>query len=240
MTDPARSYVGEAMIDRLSPGAGKDDIDRELYRGIEYVTTAGVAGNVAEFGTFSGRTATVLAKGMADYCNLYAASEKAHGIEQRRLFLFDSFEGLPAASNPIDQRAPQIASGIWGPGVAKDASPDALLEMCAAYLDHSRIDIRAGWYRDTMPALDPSTRFALVHVDCDFYESTMDVLDRLFANDAFAAGCAIYFDDWYCNLGSPDFGEQKAWADCVAKYQPRFSDWGAYATVGRRFIIHRS
>jgi hypothetical protein len=56
---------------------------------------------------------------------------------------------------------------------------------------------------------------------------------------AFANGCALYFDDWYCNRGSPDFGEQRAWAECVAKYQPRYADWVPYATMGRRLIIHR-
>jgi hypothetical protein len=123
--------------------------------------------------------------------------------------------------------------------VAKDAPPALLLEMCGAYLDAARVVIREGWYKDTMPMLDAATRFALVPIDCDFYESTMDVLDRLFSAGAFSDGCAVYFDDWYCNRGSPDFGEQRAWAECITKYRPRFTDWGAYATVGRRFIIHR-
>lgn len=39
-----------------------------------------------------------------------------------------------------------------------------------------------------------SLKLASVHVDCDFYESMMLVLDRLFTIDAFADGCAIYFD----------------------------------------------
>lgn len=226
-------------IDALTPRLGTDDIYRELYRGFEYVMISAVEGHVAEFGTYSGRTAMVLAKAMADYGNHYVASDREHGIGERKLFLFDSFEGLPAATDPIDKAAPHLTSGVWGAGVAKDISPSVLLEMCATYLDRSRVDIREGWYSDTMPKLEPGLRFAFVHVDCDLYESTMDVLDRLFANDAFSDGAAIYFDDWYCNRGKPDFGEQRAWADCVAKYRPRFTDWGPYATVGRRFIIHR-
>jgi hypothetical protein len=226
-------------IDRLSVNDGMDDIYRELYRGFEYVMVSAVDGNVAEFGTSSGRTAMTLAKAMADIGERYAPSDPAHGIGPRKLYLFDSFEGFPVATNAIDSGAPQVMSGAWGPGVAKDASPAVLREMCEAFLDKSRIVISEGWYRDTMPNLPAGTKFALVHIDCDFYESTMDVLERLFAIDAFADGCAIYFDDWYTNKGSPDFGEQRAWADCVAKYRPRFTDWGAYATVGRRFLIHR-
>jgi hypothetical protein len=226
-------------IDNLNPQLGADDIYRELYRGFEYVMISAVQGHVAEFGTSSGRTALTLAKAMADYGDRYGASDVAHGIGERRLYLFDSFEGFPAANHPADIAAPHVASGAWGPGVAKDAPPSLLMEMCRTHLPALRIDIRVGWYKDTMPQLDSSIRFAMVHIDCDLYESTLDVLDRLFTLDAFSDGCAIYFDDWYCNRGSQEFGEQRAWRECVAKHRPRYTDWGAYATVGRRFILHR-
>jgi hypothetical protein len=55
----------------------------------------------------------------------------------------------------------------------------------------------------------------------------------------FSASDFVAVNSSFCNRGSPDFGEQKAWADCIAKHRPRFTDWGAYATMGRRFIIHR-
>jgi len=228
-----------ASIDRLCTQYGIEDIYRELYRGIEYVYVAAVAGDVAEFGTSSGRTAITLAKGLTDFHQVYGHSDRMHDIPTRTLQLFDGFEGFPEASHAIDKESPHIATGLWHAGLTKDASPELLAEMCAAYIDGSRVIITPGWYKDTMPSVQPGQKYALVHIDCDFYESTMDVLDRLFAIDAFSDGCAIYFDDWYCNRGSPKYGEQKAWADCVVKYKPQFTDWGAYATVGRRFIIHR-
>jgi hypothetical protein len=231
-------FRSSPSIDRLSVWDGLSDIYRELYRGVEYVYVAAVAGDVAEFGTSSGKTAMTLAKAMAELGTLHSRSEELHQIGPRKLCLFDGFEGFPVASHPIDQRSPHIVADIWGPGTTKDAGPGLLREMCAVHLPDNRIGITAGWYRDTMPTVE-NIKLAMVHIDCDFYESTMDVLDRLFTIDAFSDGCAIFFDDWYCNRGSPDFGEQKAWADCVAKYQPKFTDWGAYATVGRRFIIHR-
>lgn len=226
-------------IDQLSTQDGTDDIYRALYRGMEYIIVSAIKGHVAEFGTSSGRTAMTLAKGLADYGNKYIVSEEAHEIGLRKLLLFDGFEGFPAAIHPIDQASPHIACGIWGPGVTKDASAAILREMCESHLPSDRIEIREGWYRETMPTLHAGLELAFVHIDCDFYESTMDVLDRLFTIDALSDGCAIYFDDWYCNRGSPNFGEQRAWADCVAKYRPRFTDWGPYATVGHRFLIHK-
>lgn len=226
-------------IERLTVPDIEADIYRELYRGVEYIVAAGVAGDVAEFGTSSGRTAMTLSKAIADYDERYRTHSEKLGIAARKLFLFDSFEGFPEASDPIDKAAPQISSGVWGPGVTKDASPSVLLDMCSTYLDAARIVITPGWYRDTMPKLQPGLELAMVHVDCDFYESTMDVLDRLFTIDAFSDGCVVFFDDWYCNRGSLDFGEPKAWADCVARHRPRFTDWGPYATVGHRFIVHK-
>ena len=225
-------------IDRLAVQESEADIYRSLYRGVEYTVQAGVYGDVAEFGTSSGRTAMTLAKAIADYDKRYRTHCEKLGLGFRTLRLFDSFEGFPEATDPIDKLAPQISSGVWGPGVTKDASPSVLLDMCATYLDASRIAITPGWYRDTMPKVEAGLKLALVHIDCDFYESTTDVLDRLFTIDAFSDGCALFFDDWYCNRGSLDFGEPKAWLDCVAKHRPRFTDWGPYATVGHRFIIH--
>jgi O-methyltransferase len=228
-------------IDQLSPNDGAADIYRELYRGVEYAIISAVPGHIAEFGTSSGRTAMTLAKAMADIGGdkFLSKSEEHHGIEPRKLYLFDGFEGFPFASHPIDQASPHIVANVWGPGATKDAGPGLLRQMCEVHLPTGRIEIIAGWYKDTMPRLEPGLKLAMVHIDCDFYASTMDVLDRLFAIDAFSDGCAIFFDDWYCNRGSPDFGEQKAWADCIAKFKPRYTDWGPYATVGRRFIVHR-
>lgn len=217
----------------------RKQIFRQLYVGFQYVMIAAVDGHVAEFGTASGRTARVLAKAMADLGHQYRLNDPAHGIGERKLFLFDSFEGLPQVSNPIDSASPHVSSGVWAPGVAKDVPADRLLEMCSQYISRDRITIVPGWYKDTLPRLDKGIRFAFVHIDCDLYESTFSVLDHLFQNDAFADGCALYFDDWYCDRGSAEYGEQRAWAECVKKYQPRFTDWGAYAAVGRRFIVHR-
>jgi len=226
------------FIDALNTQDSFEEVYRTPYRGVEYVVGSAVPGHVAEFGTSSGRTAMVLGIGLADFTHKYVESERRHGISQRKLLLLDSFEGFPPAMHPIDEAAPHIASGIWGPGVMKDATPEVLMDMCGSVLDRERVEIHAGWYSETIPRLERGLKLALVHIDCDFYASTLEVLDRLFAIDAFADGCALYFDDWYCNRGSPEFGEHRAWAECVAKHQPRFTDVGSYGVVGKRFIIH--
>jgi hypothetical protein len=81
-------------------------------------------------------------------------------------------------------------------------------------------------------------KFSLVHVDCDIYESTIDVLDYLFANNHISDGGAIFFDDWNCGAASPDLGERRAWNEMVVKYRIRFTDCGNYSAYGNKFIIH--
>jgi hypothetical protein len=45
-------------------------------------------------------------------------------------------------------------------------------------------------------------------VDCDFYESTVPVLN--FLTSKLSVGSVIMFDDWRCYRNLPDFGQQRA------------------------------
>lgn len=80
--------------------------------------------------------------------------------------------------------------------------------------------------------------YALVHIDSDLYESARDVLNYLFGHRMIAEGALLFFDNWNCNRGSPEFGERRAWSECVVKYRVRYSDEGAYGVFSHRFLIH--
>ena len=79
---------------------------------------------------------------------------------------------------------------------------------------------------------------AFVHIDCDLYSSTVEVLDPLFANNMIADGCIVCFDDWNCNRASPRFGQRRAWREMVEKHRIEHSDNGDYAVIGHKFTIH--
>jgi len=215
-----------------------------LADGVGYTHASAVHGDVAEFGCFWGRSAEVLATAMGRHGSQFGAVDKVHGIAQRRLWLFDSFQGLPTSTHVADLTSPHVETGVWRwrvePG--RGPTPQSIMTLCAAHLEQALIKIIPGWYKDTLASIPAGTKFAFVHVDCDLYESTYQVLDHLFGHDMLSDGCALYFDDWYCNRGSPKFGEQKAFADLRVKYgllQPsRLTDWGAYGALGRRFIVH--
>jgi hypothetical protein len=212
--------------------------EEALSLAVEYVMGCGVPGDIVEFGCYRGRTSMMLAGALQEMGKKYDYSDRMHGITERRLWLFDSFEGFPKTSHAIDAASPHIRAGVWFAGAPAGGTPDEVRALCAQYIAPERILVIAGWYKDTLHQLPPGQKFAVVHVDCDYYESTFQVLDHLFGNDMMSDGCTVLFDDWYCNRGSPDFGEQKAWSDAVMKHDIRSTDWGPYGVVGRRFIIH--
>lgn len=218
---------------------------REALRtAIEYAVSCSVPGDVAEFGCFLGRSTEALAEFMWEMDTRYQGSDGWHNITQRRLWAFDSFEGFPDPSHPVDAASPHVKAKVWYAGQPAGGTPEALHAVCRQFLHPDRISIVKGWYKDVMPKLPAHLRFAVIHIDCDFYESTKVILDRLLGTGMLSDGCTILFDDWYCNRGSPDYGEQRAWADAWADLKRpltggyRFSDWGPYGVAGRRFIVH--
>lgn len=215
---------------------------QNLCEGVDAIYGSAVGGDIIEFGTGWGTTATTLAQAMA-------ASEagwpddwqEKHNIKsERKLYLLDSFEGLPDSSKTKDEDMPHVRSGYWLSGSGKALDAHQLMGQCAQYLPEERIGILEGWFNKTMPLIPPNTKFALVHIDCDLYESTIEVLNFLFENDCFSDGCRLFFDDWNCNHASNSFGERRAWRECVEKYNPNFSDGGDYGPFGHKFIIHKS
>lgn len=199
-----------------------------------YVTSCLVEGDVAEFGVFYG----VSAKYFAEALSVFPPYDSIK--DDRKLLLFDSFEGLPTPQNPKDLGSPKVTSGEWKAGGLKGPSPEEIRAdiLRSTPLPESRLQIHPGWFRDSIPALSASTRFALLHVDCDLYESTMDCLVPCFQNDWVSKGAMIMFDDWNSNQGSPEWGERKAWSELVQRFSIQFSDEGSYRGLGRKFIIH--
>ncbi len=218
--------------------------EESLKRAVEYAIISGVRGDVAEFGCYFGHTAAILAKALWEMEKKYGQCDRAHGIAQRRLWAFDSFEGFPEATDPVDIASPHIKAGLWFAGQPAGGTAEGVGVQCANWIDGNRVWVVSGWYKDTLCKLPPGQKFAVIHIDCDYYESTKQVLDHLLGHGMLSDGCTILFDDWYCNRGSPDYGEQRAWADAWSTHRGaspigyRYSDWGPYGTLGRRFIVH--
>lgn len=215
------------------------EVYERLVQGVGYCLGMGVEGHIAEFGTMTGNTASILARALNFFSRELSTNENLHNIGKRNLLLFDSFEGLPAMTeDTVDGSSLHVASGLWGKGSCHGISKEELIKLCARFLDKDRIKVYDGWFCDTLPLLDANDKFALIHIDCDLYESTSQVLDFLFGKKMISDGCAIFFDDWNCNRASPKFGERRAWNECVEKYRVNYSDGGDYGICGHKMIIH--
>ncbi|MBM3514188.1 MAG: hypothetical protein FJX59_10795 [Alphaproteobacteria bacterium] len=106
------------------------------------------------------------------------------------------------------------------------------------HLPPERFKFYPGWFEQTLPTLNPQIKFALVHIDCDLYESTRTVLNELFGLNRLSDGCIILLDDYLLNRGAKRFGQRKAWDECRKLYSPDLTDWGPYGLSSWRFIYH--
>jgi O-methyltransferase len=210
-----------------------------LAQGVAAIYGYDIAGDIAEFGTMSGRTAAGLAKAIASCDKQLKYAVQMYGHAPRKLVLFDSFEGLPEIKkNSVDGDSPHVVDGVWSPGSLRGVSPDELSSMIRIHLASDRFEIHPGWFSATLPALGADRRFALIHVDSDLYSSAIDVLDNLFSRGRISRGAYIYFDDWNCNRADPDRGERRAWRECVEKFEVAYSDIGSYGIFAQRFVVH--
>jgi hypothetical protein len=212
-----------------SSGLSYEERARHLIMGVENMAGTGVVGDVAEFGTMTGTTARYLAAGMAAFQSIGG---------NRNLHLFDSFQGFPKANNEFDQRCAEVVSGVWAEGECYGIGPRYLQAICSKFISKDRIIIHHGWFSDTMAKLPSSQKFGLVHIDCDLYQSSYEVLQNLFTNDRLTDGAMLMFDDWLCSRGSS--GQQKAWLEIVEQFNPTFTFLGYYANSCAKIIVHRT
>jgi O-methyltransferase len=112
--------------------------------------------------------------------------------EQRRVFVCDSFQGLPEITEGVDaplklHDRPMLAVSV--DQVRANFDLFGLLDENVVFVE--------GWFADTMPKLrEEIGEIAILRLDGDYYTSTRDVLDRLY--DKVVPGGFIIVDDYGC------------------------------------------
>ncbi len=101
-----------------------------------------------------------------------------------------------------------------------------------------RIIVHKGYYSESLKR-PLNLKASILHIDCDLYQSTVEVLWMLHEQDTMQDGTVVLFDDWNCNKASPNYGERRAWAEYLSK-QDRFTatPWFTYGYNGAAFILH--
>ncbi len=156
---------------------------------------------------------------------------KAHGVADRRVWVCDSFEGLP---EPDPERFPVESESYRAPVVAKGykrfaASLEEVQRNFAAYgmLD-GQVEFVKGWFRDTLPTL-PVGKLAIMRLDGDYYESTMDGLLNLY--DKLSIGGYAIIDDYgedswtYCRKAVDEFRKQNDIREPMVRVDSKCYQW---------------
>lgn len=144
-----------------------------LWHLLSRVLAMSVEGVVAEIGCLTGITASVIQRTLED-----AGSDK-------RLMLFDSFEGL----SPLK---PEDAGCPFNPAAFKTAPENVLSRF--AVLDLKPPELIKGWVNDTLESNLPDA-IAFVHLDLDLFEPTLCALKAIYKR--LSPGAIVVIDDYY-------------------------------------------
>lgn len=195
----------------------------ELQETVARIDAMGVPGALIEAGVARGGSAIVLA---------------AARCTSRHVYLYDTFEGIPAPSQKdgaaAQQRYEVIRSGraegrrgqlYYGYDKDLQRSVANALQRFGFPPEESQIHLVKGFYQDT---LYPPETVALAHLDCDWYESVKTCLERI--TPALAPGGVLVVDDY-------DY-----WAGCrraVDEFFEDKQDQFLFVRRGRLHIVRR-
>lgn len=109
------------------------------------------------------------------------------GASDRKVWVCDSFEGLPKATHPEDW--------LDYNGLTQLEVP--LEEVEANFRKYgllTNVEFVKGWFKDTLPVLAPRLSLAVLRLDGDMYESTLDTLIPLYPR--VSRGGYVIVDDY--------------------------------------------
>jgi len=185
-------------LDRAASTADRDDgriwpafahtmVGLKRLNNIQYcvqtVLTENVSGDFLEAGVWRGGASIFM-----------RALLEAHEVRDRRVFVADSFAGLPIPNEdayPLDSgdtHHKQTFLAVSRSEVEANFRNYGLLDTQVVFLE--------GWFKDTLPEA-PIETLAVLRLDGDMYESTMDVLNALYSKLSIGGFCIV---DDYSNL----------------------------------------
>lgn len=149
---------------------------RGLYRSVRYVVRDRIPGDIVECGTAQGGSAALMALTL----------RKLNA--QRKMWLFDTFEGLPSPT--ADDPDFDVANLFTGTCIGTLDEVSGLFRRLDV-LDG--VEFCKGMFQDLLPITSIS-QIAVLHIDGDWYESVKICLDILY--DRVVSRGVIQFDDY--------------------------------------------
>jgi len=144
---------------------------------------------------------------------------KAHGVTDRVVWVADSFSGLPP---PNPDKYPADRGDIHH---TVDLLKVPLEEVRSNFAKYDLLDdgvrFLKGWFSETLPSA-PISKLAVLRVDADMYQSTMDALTSMYPK--LSNGGYVVIDDYgalgQCKAAVDDFRDANAIKDAIRK-----ADW---------------
>lgn len=162
----AHSMIGNARMTNL----------RQI---VEFVVRENIPGDLIETGVWRGGA-----------CIMMRAVLKAYGVRDRTVWAADSFCGLPKPN-------PKVAADAGDMHHSFRELAVSLAQVQANFQKYGLLDERVrflkGWFSETLPNA-PIKSLAVLRLDGDMYESTMDALEALY--DRVVDGGFIIVDDF--------------------------------------------
>jgi O-methyltransferase len=180
---------------------------------VETVIRDGIPGDLIETGVWRGGA-----------CIFMRAILKAYNVTTRTVWLADSFRGLPP---PNEQQYPSDVGDqhhLWS-----DVFAVSRAEVERNFLRYGLFDERVrfieGWFKDTLPDA-PIESLAVMRLDGDMYESTMQALQSLY--DRLSPGGFVIVDDYYlpaCAKAVHDFRSSRDIKDEIKDIDGQGAFW---------------
>lgn len=163
---------------------------------VEEVIMNNIPGDLIEAGVWRGG-ATIFMRAIL----------KAHGVTDRKVWVADSFEGLP---KPDEKKYPQDKGDMHYAINFLAVSMEIVKQNFQKYgLLDEQVCFLKGFFKDTLPNA-PIKKLAVMRLDGDMYESTMDVLKNLYHK--LSVGGFIIIDDYIlkgANSAVHDFRKER-------------------------------
>jgi O-methyltransferase len=179
-TDPSKRYWGRDWPEHGETMIGMARLDN-LQACVERVIQEGIPGDLIETGVWRGGAAILMRAVLA-----------AQGDTDRTVWLADSFEGLPkpdTGTYPAD-----TGLDLWKSSVFAVSVEDVKRNFERYALLDEQVQFLVGWFRDSLPDA-PISQLAVLRLDGDLYESTMDALTVLYPK--LSVGGYLIVDDFY-------------------------------------------
>ena len=220
--------------------------DSIIYKAAVFAAVNKVEGDYLEFGVFRGASyisayytlRQCFDEVISNFGFTMSEADREATVSifgKMRFFAFDSFEGLPEIVNSDN-------SGFFEKGQFSASLTEFENNLNAAGFPRERGVIVNGWYDKTLTrAIRDEHRLskaAVVHIDCDLYESTRVVLE--FVAPLLVDGTVLIFDDWFHFNGHPLRGEQKAFNEWKASLDGwSFTEYQQEGTWRKSFIANK-